>query len=133
MPLTFIPALKNRLVGLSWFRRITGPAERGREAGSLVFAEQAAREASRRFCWYFTCVVCQLEWQGHPQRRVCWSPLCQWLDAERRRAAQRRTPRAAPCKTCGRVSPLRRTTKHYCTPACKQKAYRARRRVLMQR
>jgi hypothetical protein len=69
---------------------------------------------------------------GMPRLRFI-PALRQWLDAVRRREARQRHPRPTTCQLCGRASTQRRRTKRYCSPACKQRAYRIQRRVRMLR
>lgn len=64
---------------------------------------------------------------GRRRRWVGYCPLCA-KDAENaRRRDQRRAARSnLPCAVCGQTFTPPRSDAHYCTPACRQAAYRAR-------
>jgi predicted nucleic acid-binding Zn ribbon protein len=134
--LRFIPEVQAwlstwRRIGL-FVTRISGAEERWREAAGPVFDQERLRLPAQHGYGgprrRYTCVVCHLWLPGLPQRRVCPSPLCQWLSAERRREARRLPLRSSRCPECGRAFPIRRSTGRYCSAACKQRAYRHRRR-----
>lgn len=72
------------------------------------------------------CAWCSRPYHGHPANRFC-SERCANADrAERRRLARERQRSRCLCAVCGRQFTAPRQDARYCTPACRQKAYRAR-------
>jgi hypothetical protein len=95
--------------------------------------------------WYIlpVCEACHSGHQRHPttlQCRYCdrymkgdgrWvrqRSTCSYRCTRLARQGARREPR--PCDECGEVFPPTRADGRYCPPACRQKAYRARKAVI---
>lgn len=72
------------------------------------------------------CAWCSRPYHGHPANRFC-SERCANADrTERRRLSRERHRARCLCAACGEQFTSPRSDARYCSPACRQKAYRDR-------
>lgn len=103
---------------------------RDRRRGPEYLCEPCGLERMRysRPTW-FCCQVCGREGYATRPRLYC-TPRCQATATvgrlERYREARRSVDRSRCCATCGEQFTPPRSDGRYCSPVCRQKAYRAR-------
>jgi hypothetical protein len=94
----------------SWLRAASEPTPCAGECGVLVSG------------WYrYSYYSSNYEREGEPLHTTC-SARC----AERARNARRRKSTPTACASCGETFTPQRSDARYCSPACRQRAYRER-------
>jgi hypothetical protein len=92
---------------------------------ALAQAHDLHRYRSRECCRCSGSFLARLE-GVYPATSYC-TPECQQADRNERRAEKRwrdRKPAAVDCAQCGNPVPSERSTRRYCSDACRQRAYR---------
>jgi hypothetical protein len=138
--LSFIPALMawhaTFLADRDTWQVTQGLYQQWGDRGMFVFFEwysAALRARAKTFRRWFRCLVCRQPFPGFPNRRFCYSPICQWLGPTISRTQRRRErwwnwrDRANHrCHHCNRLVSPTRKSRRYCGDACRVKAWRKR-------